>query len=292
MDLEAVLRSLGLNPAQVRGLVPVRRSETSRLYRLAAEGRLCVLKAFVEPDALEPKAYDLLRKLGVPTLPVLSSTPSALLLEDLEASRAWRLADERDVEGRDVGKAVAEWYQYLHVIGRTLVKKGAPGWLQWEWDILNPEAIVRAGAVLEMEENPVWEFAAQHLETLRSRARRLPMTLNYNDFYWTNLALSRQPPLKAIVFDYHLLGVGLAWSDVRNVTYSLGPAAREAFLDAYGPTRPEERVLDDALSVLHSLQVATSRPTVPRWAVPCVEMARSGSLLASLERAVDALGDS
>ena len=287
MDLKIVLGDLGLNPREVRDLALVSRSETSRLYRLKVEGKSYILKCFLEGDALEPKAYDLLRDLRVPTLPIHDSTPSAVLLDDLEASPVWRLADERDVEGRDVGKAVAEWYQFLHVAGRSLVKQGAPDWLRWEWDTLTPEGILRAGEVLEMGENPVWEFAAEHLEALQSRARQLPMTLNYNDFHWTNLALSRRPPLKAIVFDYHLLGIGLAWSDVRNVTYSLGPAAREAFLDAYGPTRPEERVLDDPLSVLHSLQVATDRPTIPRWAAPCVEKARSGSLLATLERAVD-----
>jgi len=286
VDLEVVLRDLGLNPREVRDVALLSRSETSRLYRLKIEGRRCILKCFLEGDALEPKAYDLLRDLRVPTLPVHDSTASAVLLEDLEASPIWRLADERDVEGRDVGKAVAEWYQFLHVAGRDLVKQGAPDWLRWVWDTLTPEGILRAGEVLEMEESPVWKFAAEHLDALRERARRLPTTLNYNDFHWTNLALSRRRPLKAIVFDYHLLGIGLAWSDVRNVTDSLGPAAREAFRDAYGPTRPEERILDDPLSVLHSLQVATARPTLPRWAVPSVEKARSGALLATLERAV------
>ncbi len=292
MDLETVLRDLGLNPREVRDLAPVRRGEASRLYRLKIGGKPHILKCFGEKDPLEPKAYDLLRELRVPTLPVPNSTPYALLLEDLEASLLWRLADERDVESRDVGKAVAEWYQYLHVAGRSLVRRGAPDWLEWEWNILTPEAILRMGTVLEMEENPVWRFAAQYLEALRSRARQLPMTLNYNDFHWTNLALSRQPPLRAIVFDYHLLGIGLAWSDCRNVLSSLGPAAREAFLDAYGPTHAEERILDEPLSVLHSLQVATNRPTIPRWAMACVEKARSGSLLTALERAVALLGGS
>ena len=286
MDLETVMRDLGLNPREVRDLAPVRRSEASRLYRLKIGGKPHILKCFGEKGAREPKAYDLLRELRVPTLPVHNSTPSALLLEDLEASPLWRLADERDVESRDVGRAVADWYQYLHVAGRSLVRRGAPDWLEWEWDILTPEAILRMGTVLEMEGNPVWKLAADHLDALRARARKLPMTLNYNDFHWTNLALSRRLPIKAIVFDYHLLGIGLAWSDVRNVTYSLGPAAREAFLDAYGPTHAEERILDEPLSVLHALQVATDRPTIPRWAMACVEKARSGSLLSFLERAV------
>ncbi|MBC7170525.1 aminoglycoside phosphotransferase family protein [Candidatus Bipolaricaulota bacterium] len=292
VDLESVLRDLGLNPREVRVLAVISRSAGTRLYRLRIEGKTYVLKRFLDEDAREPRAYDLLRDLGVPTLPVHDSTLSALLLEDLDASPTWRLAHERDVAHRELGRAVAEWYQFLHIAGKGLVKRGPPDWLRWEWDDLTPEGILRAGKVLAMEENPVWEYAARHVEALRARARELPTTLNYNDFHWTNLALSRQPPLRAIVFDYHLLGIGLAWSDVRNVTHSLGPAAREAFLDAYGPTRPEERILDEPLSVLHALQVATARPTIPRWAVESVNRARSGALLAALERAVALLGGS
>ena len=286
MDLEFVVQQLGLNPREARVVKIISRSKGTRLYRMRIEGKTYVLKRFLGEDPLEPRAYGLLRELGVPTLPVHDSTPRALLLEDLDASPTWRLAGERDVAGRNGGRAVAEWYQFFHTAGRGLVKRGAPDWLRWEWDELTPEGILGVGRALEMEENPVWRFAADHLDGLRARARELPMTLNYNDFHWTNLALSRQLPLKAIVFDYHLLGIGLAWSDVRNVTCSLGPAAREAFLDAYGPTRPEERILDEPLSVLHALHVATARPTLPRWAVPCRERARSGQLLASLERAV------
>ncbi|MBC7220589.1 hypothetical protein H5T55_03855 [Candidatus Bipolaricaulota bacterium] len=290
MDLEAVVRELGLDPREVRVLEAISRSETSRLYRLKIGTATRILKCSLESDPLEPKAYELLGTLRVPTLPVYDRTPSAVLLEDLERSPSWRLAGERDVASREAGKAVAEWYQFFHIAGRDLVKRGPPDWLHWEWDDLTPEGILRAGEVLEMEENPVWEYAARHLEALRARARELPITLNYNDFHWTNLALSRQPPLRAIVFDYHLLGIGLAWSDVRNVTHSLGPAAREGFLGAYGPTRPEERILDDPLSVLHALQIATARPTIPRWAMESVNRARSGALLAALERAVALLG--
>ena len=292
LDLETVLRDLGLNPREVHGLTVIARSEGVRLYRMRVAEESYVLKRFLGEDALEPRAYGLLRELRVPTLPLRDSTPTALLLEDLAASPTWRLAVERDVADRRVGWAVAEWYQFLHIAGRNLVRRGPPDWLRWEWDDLTPEGILRLGEALEMEDNPVWEYAARHLDALRSQARQMPMTLNYNDFHWTNLALSRQPPLRAIVFDYHLLGIGLAWSDCRNVLASLGPAARDGFLDAYGPTRPEERILDEPLSVLHALQVATARPSIPRWALDAVNRARSGALLTALERAVALLGGS
>lgn len=45
-----------------------------------------------------------------------------------------------------------------------------------------------------------------------------------NDLYWTDLALSRRLPLQAIVFEYRLLGIGLAWHGCRNVVSALGRA--------------------------------------------------------------------
>ncbi len=46
--------------------------------------------------------------------------------------------------------------------------------------------------------------------SVKRAMRALPETLTYNDFHWTNLALSRQarPVPRAVVYDYHLLGIG------------------------------------------------------------------------------------
>lgn len=50
--------------------------------------------------------------------------------------------------------------------------------------------------------------------------RSLPETLTYNDFHWSKLARSRPLPTgrEVIFYDYHVLGLGLASSDCRNVT--------------------------------------------------------------------------
>jgi hypothetical protein len=108
-------------------------------------------------------------------------------------------------------------------------------------------------------------------------------------FHWTNLALSRQQCtlVRAIVYDYHLLGIGLAYSDCRNVVSSLGEQARPAFWEAYGPVDEREAILDAPVSVLFSLSVAVQMPRFPHWANECLRKAKSGELENNLKRALE-----
>ncbi len=281
-----MLAELGLDPLEVRDLALVGRRHGSRLYRLRAEDRSYVLKWQEEGETIEPRAYELLQSLRVPTLGVHARTESALLLEDLEGSILWRPAHERDVAYAETGQALAVWYQFLHLAGRGLVARGAQEWLRWEWEQLTPDSVLELGRDLELPHNPLWEMAARHVSALKEEARGLGLTLTYNDFHWSNLALSRQGPLRAVVFDYHLLGIGLPWSDCRNVCSGLGPTAQQAFQAAYGPADTRERVLDSILAPLADLQEAVARPSFPPWARALVDDVQSGRLGKSLERAL------
>ncbi len=287
--LESVLRKLGLDPLEVRDLALINRGPRSRLYRLRVGAQRSALKWFPEGATHEPQAYILLGALRVPTLTLLAHSDDALLLEDLEASLSWRSADEGDLRQRETGRAVAEWYQFLHLAGRDLVVRGAPDWLQPPWKDLSAEAILSLPDRLGLGRSPVWRLAAEHIELLKAAVEARPLTLNHRDFYWTNLALSRVAPRKAIVFDYHLLRLGLMWSDCRNVLTSLGPAAAEAFLESYGEVDPREKLLDGPLSVLEALQNAAELPSVPRWALGALADVRSGRLAALLEEALASL---
>jgi hypothetical protein len=102
-----------------------------------------------------------------------------------------------------------------------------PGFLEREVNSLDAETIIRIGKQLGLNHDLVWTLAAKHIEAIKDAMRSLPETLNYNDFHWTNLALSRRsvPSLRAVVYDYHLLGIGLCYSDCRNVVGSLGDRA-------------------------------------------------------------------
>ena len=262
------------------------------LCRVEHAGGSVILKQFGDPKAaVELEAYTLLASLGVPTLRVYGQTDRAILIEDLATSADWRLAREADIELQETGTAVAGWYRCLHDAGERLVSEGKvlPTFLTREVDALDARSIMLMGERLGLAGNPVWSLGAEHIEILKEAMRSFPRTLNYNDFHWTNLALSRRRPLRAVVFDYHLLGIGPAYCDVRNVKGSLDGSAAGAFVAAYGAYDERVEVLDAPLSVLSALLVASRLDELPRWAAELVKIAASGELESRLGTAIDSL---
>jgi len=287
----ALLAQLGLQPERVGAITLIHAQHGHRLYRLHYSGRSFVLKWFPTAGDVELQSYALLRAHAVPTLPVHGCAEQAILLEDLLASPAWRLANAEDMARAETGSAVAEWYRCLHAAGREIMSAPAPPhpFLQRESDALDVPGILEMGRRLDMPENPVWQLAAEHLASLQAALRALDQTLNYNDFYWTNLALSRQsiPCPHAIVFDYHLLGIGLRYSDCRNVIGSLSGTARPAFWEAYGTVDEREAILDAPLSTLYSLWIALQRPSLPAWVRGALRQVQDGELERDLRAALE-----
>lgn len=293
-DLCPDFASLGLDPAEVTRVELIHRKHGNHLYRVRCDAQPYVLKRFGDPaQATEVQSYTLLQNLGVPTLPVCGQGWDALLLEDLASSSVWRLAEIVDVERSETGAAIARWYLALHSAGQKLLADSAtvPAFLRREVDALNAETIIETGERLELAGDPVWRLAADHIEPIKQAMRSLPETLNYNDFYWTNLALSRsESPLRAIVFDYHLLGIGLRYSDCRNVVGSLGERAAMAFWETYGPVDEREQLLDGPTSVLYALFVASHRPGFPSWTQGCLQSVENGELKRSLQQTLEITG--
>jgi hypothetical protein len=228
------LRLLSADPHQIIGWEPLRQEHDHAVYRLRCSGRSFVLKYVPDPVGRnEIAAYELLESYGVPPITVHGHTAAILLLEDLATSVDWRLANRSDIDRPEVGTAVAGWYRLLHAAGRRLIAdpQGTPAFLKRESDVLDAAVVRHIGERLQLPDNPVWELAATHPVELEQALRTLPTTLTYGDFHWTNLALSRDEsrPLQAVVFDYHLLGIGPVYSDYRNVLSGLGEPARVTF---------------------------------------------------------------
>lgn len=240
-------RRMGIDLARVKSIELLHKKHGNRLYRVQYGSQSYILKWFNDAaQEFERQSYALLQELGVPTLLVHGQTESALLLEDLLTSTTWRLATKRDVENSATGVAVAEWNRQLHEAGRELLSEAnvVPGFLKREVDGLTAETIRDTAEKLGMSTVPVWALAAANIEALKHAMRSLSETLTYNDFHWTNLALSRHQefPLSVVVFDYHFLGIGLRYSDYRNVSGSLGESAKAAFWEAFDPVVDRERI--------------------------------------------------
>ena len=289
-----VAQRLGIDPACIHHIDLLSERHGHCLWRVATDRQSYVLKWFPAGAAereTEIEAYRLLGQLGVPTLPVRAMTEDALLLEDLAASAEWRLATEEDVAEPAVGRAVARWYRAFHRQGaRLLAQPGdPPAFLTREVDRLGQESLCAVGRRLGLEGQTGWHLAIEHVEDLKDAVRALPETLNYNDFDWTNLALSRAwgAAPRAVVFDYHLLGIGPRYNDCRNVAGSLAGEAVPAFWQEYGPVDLREEILDRPTSVLVSLVIAAQRERFPRWAQASLERVLDGGLERDLRPALD-----
>jgi hypothetical protein len=287
-DPLTILEELEVSPARIGAKETLSERHGYRVWRMTIGGEGRVLKWLpAEAATREIGGFELLRRLGVPTIPVYGQTRNALLLEDLTRSSAWRLADAGDLISPEVGAAVADWYRQLHAAGEKLLADDCPSFLRRASDELTPDSLREAARDLGGSDAPVWTRAVEHLDLLRAAAARLSLTLNYQDFYWTNLALSRARPLAAVVFDYDRLGIGMRYSDCRNVESSLGESARETFRRGYGECDQREKVIDGPLATIGALVGVSRLDSLPKWAEEMRCSALNGELLRDLERAVE-----
>ena len=291
-EIGVTLNRLGVPAGEILGVETISVRPGHRLYRIRTHRCSYVLKSFpVGNPGNEIKGYSLLRQLGVPTLDVIAMTETDLLLEDLTCSETWRLATEPDAGDRHVGAAVARWYWHFHEKGSALAASGSglPPFLEREEDLLDRAGIESAGRALGLSRLDSWRLAADHIDLLNLGLSSFGTTLNYNDFHWTNLALSRKsgPGMEAIVFDYDLLGIGTRYSDVRNAVGSLSGAAITGFREVYGSVDPGEKTLDRPLATLYALVSAARMAMFPKWAEASRQTVLNGTFKTDLLQAVD-----
>lgn len=242
------------------------------VMRAEFDGRPVVVKRFASvPHRREIAAYEVLRRLGAPTLPVLGAGPDWIVLADL-ADEGWRRGTPDDLYDPHVARLLARWYDRLHAAGATLGAAELDG-LYSEADLVAPDTIAALagrwpGLALQVA------VAQDRLPAWRAAYRRLPRTLTYNDFWYTNLAVATDGTA-ALMFDLNLLGAGPRAADVRNVTVSLSEQAAAVFLAEYGtlaaarglPFDPDELAADEPLAHLATLVVAATAEETPHWAL-------------------------
>lgn len=233
--------------------------------RVVSGEKSYVVKCFQKDEyKREIENYRLLETLGVPTIQVISSTDSALLLEDIACSSIFRLGVREDMSDLEVARQIAVWYKQLHSRGDAYVyQRGAS--MYDEADFFTIENIAYIKEKTGTQDAPAWRSLERHYAAISHLLSKVRRTLTYNDFYYTNMVVA-QNKSSALMFDYNLLGKGYAYSDVRNVLSSLSEEAGKAFLDAYGEFDPIEKALDDVVSVVVTLFLACQYDKFPRWA--------------------------
>ncbi len=270
MNLPAELKKMGVSAEKTE---LIREKDGVIVARVFSGGKTAVLKAFEKEEyRREIENYRILRALGVPTIDVLGESDSAILLEDISASKIWRLGCEDDLADENIARKIAAWYLALHEKGRGWVKKYGAGMYD-ESDLFTREnlALLRR----KFGDLPGFLEYERNFDEIKAASDALPRTLAYNDFFWTNLICARDGSA-ALMYDYNLLGKGTACSDVENVCSSLRRGARDAFREAYGETDPREKRLNDILSPFVTLVIASRRAVFPKWAQESLDRMQKG----------------
>jgi hypothetical protein len=268
------LVNLGLSDTKEIVLHEIRHKAGISLYKVTYKNNHYVLKYFVKvEDRREIKNYSVLNKANIPTIKVIASTNRALLLEDLNHSNHYRLGVSSDLSDVEVAKALAVWYIKLHNIR---LPENYENHYQ-ETAVITRENIEFIKNKSNTSDNKIWDLILDNFELILDKVNKLEKTLTYNDFYWTNLAVSKDKK-EAIMFDYNLLGVSYRYSDFRNVCSSLQAGAREVFIKEYGAINETEAIIDAGLAILINLIFAYKRPKFPEWAKQSLGCIYSGEL--------------
>lgn len=234
--------------------------------RVLCGDRSFVIKLFENEEfCREIENYRRLSALHVPTLHVEATTERALLLEDVCGSNTYRLGTREDLEDPAIAALIAKWYRQLHDAGYRYIEQNKDVALYDENDVITLENIEEIKRKTDTAGFPVWNLIEHNFNCIKRQLDRTKRTLTYNDFYYTNLIVSKDGT-SAMMFDYNLLGKGYAYADIRNVCSSLPPEAGEAFRRAYGGFDASEAMIDDVVSVLTSLHFACQKEQFPFWA--------------------------
>jgi len=277
-----------ISPKPIQHFQLIRAKSRVYVYKCLYNGIPAVVKYFEnDDDKREILNYRILTKHDIPTIKTLALGKSSLVMEDISASKDWRLGISNDFEDTDVAKSLAQWYFTLHENGSTAPELDD---LYFEYDNITKENLKTLIHKFP-EGKDLLEFVLSHFNRLRELIYQPSFTLTYNDFYWSNLVV-RKDKKAAMMFDYNLLGKGYRFSDFRNVCWSISDNAKAAFTDEYhqlyfekyGRTRLEdeevEKHIDDLAASLFTLIVAIiERESFPSWAEHTRSEVLNGNLL-------------
>lgn len=262
--------------------IPYKSAETIQqkdgivVARVICEKDSFILKFFKNPEyAREIENYRILCSLHIPTLRVEAMTDNALLLEDICGDNTYRLGTEKDLENPEIAVQVAKWYRKLHEGGYRYLEENRDAAFYDENNVITLEHIEEIKQKTNTAKLPVWRQIEDNFNLIRKFLNGAKRTLTYNDFYYTNLAVSKDGT-SAMMFDYNLLGKGYAYADIRNVCSSLSQEAGRAFCEEYGKFDESEVALDEVASVLVTLYFACQKEQFPAWAKGSLAELNSG----------------
>lgn len=279
------LRKYGFNNIDEIKIEEIRNKDGIFLYRIIAEKSNYILKYFSKKEhRREIEGYKILKELGIKTIRVYGDTDKSILLEDLEVSTRYRLGVAEDLGNPHLARALAKWYINLHDKGSQFVNDKGDS-LYSENDAITKENIEFIRLKSNTENNSVWNVLLNNFDSIKEKINSPEYTLNYNDFYWTNLVVSKDES-EAFMFDYNFLGKGPRYNDIRNICASLSKEAGKIFIGEYGLINEKEKIIDNATCHIITLIHAYNRQTFPSWGRESLEAINNGQVEKSIGKLI------
>jgi len=249
------------------------------VFRIVNKAQSYVGKYFKQSyGRREIEYYKILNEIGVPTLKVIAHTDCLLLLEDICASNLYRIGTEDDMSDIRVAHNVGKWVNMLHTKGRHYQGLTELPLLDKVDDELSGEKIYAAIQKSGTGDNPFWDALLKNVENIKRAYFSLCNTITYNDFWWDNLAVSKNYT-SVIPFDYNCVYRKYAYADIRHILSVLPEDAGAAFLEAYGAYDAKEKAFEDLYWSATGIIAALNMDELPSWGGRFVDMLDSGELM-------------
>ena len=249
--------------------------------KVSADKENYVLKYFEKEEyRREIDYYNLFESLKIKTIKVHGTTEKSILLEDIESSKNYKLANPCDLELDQVIISLANYYRALHLKGRDYLENHSDVTFYSEISLINKANIEKLIIKTKYDNIDYWRLINKLIIDLQP-FYQVNRTITYNDFYYGNVIVSKNQD-ESFMFDYNLLGEGLRYFDISNVLSGLCPEMRGVFLKAYGDVDEYELKLNEHLAPLIGLISAYEKNTFPSWAVDELEALKTGKLYKSL----------
>jgi len=257
--LVSELKRMNIDPTSIE---IIRNKDGVQTFRVSENGKHYFLKYFEKLEFRREIAnYKILRDLNIPTISVIGFTDSSLLLEDINYSK-YRLCTEEDLHNFEIIKLISKWYKKLHINGFNYSHKNN---LYSELDLFSRENLKFLLDNNDIEQIPILEVIYKKYDFFRNHINSLEATLTYNDFHYSNIAISRDMS-SVIIFDYNFLGRGCISSDIYNVLWQLkNNELKRIFLNEYGEINQSERAIIDIVNPIIGLFIAHQKIKFPCW---------------------------
>ncbi len=285
MDIKSTIKELGLESHKCSNISILSSKHGNMVYKLKYSGKHYVLKCFTNENSREIKLYDLLNSLNIPTIKVIASCDSGILLEDIVRSKDKQMATEKDFQNKEVIISLAKWYREFHDKGKKYIKEnGIRPYFVDELSYITRESMDLLTSTYKLLGAPGWNLVLNRYEELINYTKKMEQTFNYNDFSYLNMVISKD---SILMLDFHLMGYGVAYCDIRNILMAIGENSKHIFLEHYGPYVDEERILDDPLSILIALCMSLKFSITPLWAKLLIETIFCGQFIYKFKKALD-----